>query len=450
MSQTTVLPYELLYMIMEFLDDDSSALCACALTAKALAACAQAILYRHVTLLGLSYGIGTKYARPRLIRSIAANPSLGALVKSLRMSGSVPSRLPSHPHGRGEGGGETVIRPGTLPFHQLSQLLVLDLRFVVFAQIDNLLDILAMLPKLERLVCSHIGTDEESEHLPMPVSDVMNHSQELAQFPKLKTFIVKNLASVVYRALADRLLLPRYRVMIAELQVVDISLIYDALPSDALAWVSTIDIARARLRSLSIFVADPESSGQPATANQYRTSSYSILLWPITHHFWCYTASHHTHVLDNIARFHALQLLCLKHRLDCRAFINRAHPRPNLLGALCDVLSRHPPPFPDLEGLELWMVDRAGDMVSVTPAVCTHLASILLDKLRYPRFHRLALHVKPEGWDPSHGGHWTALYEWRGTHREATDERWRTAFAAFGRAPGVVLAIDVPHLSYVL
>lgn len=84
-------------------------------------------------------------------------------------------------------------------------------------------------------------------------------------------------------------------------------------------------------------------------------------------------------------------------------------------------------------------------MSAVSPPLCERLAAVLLDTVRYPRFCRLTIRVGPQVW-------MSGLQMWSSlagpgarVERGAVVERWCAAFAAFGRAAGVVLDVDTMH-----
>lgn len=145
MPQMSSLPLDILYMIIDTLADDRAPLRACILAGnRALATCAQTILYRDVSLSGVSREVADLHL---FSRTLSAHPSLGALVKTLRISGS----LESHPQYLFDE--ESLLTPELLPFSHLPELRILTLDHVWLLGVDGLLAVLAMLPKLERLVC---------------------------------------------------------------------------------------------------------------------------------------------------------------------------------------------------------------------------------------------------------------------------------------------------------
>lgn len=146
MPQMSSPPLDILYTIMNTLADDRASLHACVLAGnRALAACAQTILYRDVSLSGVSHEVADLHL---FSRTLSANPSLGALVKTLRISESLG--IDSLPCLNDE---EPLLTPALLPFSRLSELRILTLLNVRVLGVDGFLAVLVMLPKLERLVC---------------------------------------------------------------------------------------------------------------------------------------------------------------------------------------------------------------------------------------------------------------------------------------------------------
>ncbi|KAI9064993.1 hypothetical protein FKP32DRAFT_1590987 [Trametes sanguinea] len=140
--------------------------------------------------------------------------------------------------------------------------------------------------------------------------------------------------------------------------------------------------------------------------------------------------------MNTLAQCTALDSLTLKHRPFS---FEHAHSSDEFLESVCEVFDSYPPPFPSLERLELWMVDREGAMISASTLLCARLARCLLDGSRYPMFRRLILRVHPQVWLAA-SENWVAR-DGQVCQENSEDgqmvERWRVAFAAFGKGVGL-------------
>lgn len=142
-----------------------------------------------------------------------------------------------------------------------------------------------------------------------------------------------------------------------------------------------------------------------------------------------------------MAHCSALCSLRIKHLPSQYTYIHIAHPQDPLY-ALCAVLERHPPPLPALEHFSLQARVREEQMVSPAPALCARLADNLLDATRYPHFALLTIRAGLQKWQANY---WSIFWEPSARERAERDAmlgRVCAAFAAFERAPGVVLDVD--------
>ncbi|KAI0668035.1 hypothetical protein C8Q78DRAFT_268244 [Trametes maxima] len=428
MTETISLPLEVVYHIIGSLEGDLTALRQCALTSSALLACARENIYHDVTLAGW-----VKKAR-LLCRTLLENTTIGAHIKFLKISHLVDPSSSSRP---GLKAADVYVTPELLPFCRLPNLRSLSIKCVQLHRADDVLKIVAVLPRLESLACETLiddgstllltpfggpdmltsRSDEGLVHLPSIVN--------VARFPKLKQLTVKH-GSWNHSALAKRLLL-HYRGRIDGLTKIDVS--FGNTP-DALAWVPVIRTAAARMQSVRISMAD--RSSRPTERED----------WPEEHleqH-----ASDHAYILDSIAHCSELRSLCLVYHPDPFAF-GHVSGSQGLLETLCETLERQPAPFPQLEHVELRMVDREGRTPSVTPALCARLAHGLLDKKRYPQFCRLTVGVQQLFWTlqvqmwSAQPGRVTADRE------EEVLKRWRDVFSAFDGVSGMVLDVHLLH-----
>ncbi len=260
MSEAKFLPLEIIYQIVDILADDPPTLCACALTGTALVACARTNLYKHI-----APAFSHQSQQGLLLsRTLSSNPALGTLVQSLKISERLCREQP-------------LLTPELLPFHHLAELRVLTLYLVEISGVDGICAILAALPKLERLVCdslldtTHMIPPETTNEITSPRS-----KSRLALFPTLKELSVKH-GHWRHAELAERLLLHRPSA-IADLQSLDVSF---GCSSEALAWVPVVRTAGARLRSLSMSMADRsprlDQLSSPAITEQHGASSRSSL-----------------------------------------------------------------------------------------------------------------------------------------------------------------------------
>ncbi|KAI0350760.1 hypothetical protein OH77DRAFT_1001993 [Trametes cingulata] len=417
MSHTIQLPLEIIYHVIDNMDDDLPTLRQCALTNKALLACARANLYRHITLNGYAYE-----KAQLLSRTLRAEPTLGSLIRSLRISRLI------YPDGIAH---DVYLTPDLLPFHLLNELREFTLHWMQLQRVDELITIVAALPRLERFVCDTL-VDESPAPLPLEYAamraleaeNVLRRpTADPALFPRLKELVIKH-GPWSHLILAQKLLLT-HRTVVEGLHLIDISF---GGTGEALAWVPVIRAAGPRLQSLSISMTDRSARHTEQALPLDLLEQYK---------------SDHAYVLDNLSHCSTLRSLRLKYHPHAFASLD-ASPPPEFLESLCETFERHPPPFPLLEHLELWMVDRDGLTVSVTAELIARLARSLLDRRRYAHFSRLSVRIQPQYW-VSHLQVWSTRYNEGRAARQAMVERWRATFAAFERVPGVVLDVDLLH-----
>ncbi|KAI0363795.1 hypothetical protein BV20DRAFT_1116695 [Pilatotrama ljubarskyi] len=408
-----LVPLEVIYHIMDYLEDDLSALRSCAITNKALLSCARANMYRNIRL------VGHAYRQSQLLsRTLRAEPTLGSLVRSLRISGLIAPHTST--------GSELYLTPDVLPFHLLHELRELTLHWMQLRRVDDLVAIVATLPALERLACDTL-VDDSSAELPLEhaatraAENILQRPRpDPALFPRLKELLIKH-GPWNHSAFAKTLLLS-HRVAIESLQLIDISF---GGTAEALAWVPVIGVAGPRLQSLSISMTDRSSRHAEQALPLDTLEQYD---------------SDHAYVLDTVANCPSLRFLRLKYLPDAFAALD-APPSPAFLETLCEVFERRPPPFPAFEHLDLWMVDRGGRAVSSITPLITRLSHSLLDRRHYMHFCRLSVRIQPQSWIP-HLRMWSTRYRQGQGAKQDMLERWRATFAPFEEAAGVVLHVD--------
>lgn len=235
MSEAKFLPLEIVYQIVDILADDPPTLCACALTGKALMACVQTNLYKHIA---PTFSHQSQQGA-LLSRTLSSNPVLGTLVQSLKISERLYREQP-------------LLTPELLSFHHLSELRVLTLYLVEVSGVDGIYGIIAALPKLERLICDSL-LDATSYDLPGPTNEATDPRSKShpAQFPTLKELAMKH-GHWRHAELAEHLL-SHNPSAVASLESLDVSF---GCSGEALAWVPVVRAAGAHLRSLSLSMAD--------------------------------------------------------------------------------------------------------------------------------------------------------------------------------------------------
>ncbi|KAL1940925.1 hypothetical protein VTO73DRAFT_7561 [Trametes versicolor] len=419
-TKKVVLPLDILLYILDCVDgDDPSSLYNCALAGHALLPHTRICLYRSITLMGQ----GRAIANARTLScTLTDHPALGSLVRSLTISRFTASDADEID--------DAVISPRVLPWNLFISLRTLSLEWVQLMNTESLVVVISMLPRLERLVCymvwdelrsSRLRLDPPSDH-PLD-SDGMQFIPDPSQFPTIREIVVK-LGGWSHSVLVDRLLQDGGRSLLG-LQMINVSFEGAA---QVLPWISVIHAARTSLSAISVSTGDrahalTETVPQWAVARADQHPSY------------------HAYTLNTIAQCPALRFLHLRFRPD--TFLQDP-PSEGFFELLCALFERRPPPFPVFEHLKLKMVDRAGRLMSITDELCARLAGSLLDRQRYSAFRRLTLRVEPQVWNDHHEL-WSSRFAafQLDELRDALVTRWRAAFAAFDRAPGVVLDVDV-------
>ncbi|KAH9884494.1 hypothetical protein C8Q73DRAFT_796204 [Cubamyces lactineus] len=422
MTKST-LPLDVFFHIAEELEDDRTALRHIALTNRSLLSCARCSLYSSITLSGTR---GLLRAE-RLSRTLRAEPKLGALVKSLRISRLM--RQDRYDSGYSYG---VPLTPDLLPFHLLPNLITLNLHSLPLKKgpqgFVDLVTVAGSLPRLEALLC-----DDVMQDVPEPESDMHMHlGVGPSRLPVLRELVVKD-GAWAHWTLAMYLLL-NHRSSIDQLERITVSFPSRA-SADGLAWIPLIRTAGPHLRVVNIAITDASvrvrhgracSSTIKAELDAYRND--------------------HLYVMDNLSRLPALQTLQLKYYPDPSLQTGPAQ-SDGPIEALCEVLEHPSPPWPRLERLELWLVDQDGTMAALSDALCTRLARVITDKTRYPRFATLALRVSAQCWNAS-AAVWYMTPMSSKPERLAVVERWKRAFGAVEREPGgAVLDVAVLHVS---
>ncbi|OSC97288.1 hypothetical protein PYCCODRAFT_1151618 [Trametes coccinea BRFM310] len=382
-------PLDVMEEILDHLAEDLFALRNCALVNTSLWFCTRTRLYRHITLTGR--------ASKRIVllaRTLEENPTLGASIKAL-----TTTRLRFDAH-----------NPlFDLPFHRLSKLRNLRLQWLRINSPDEIFFVLSKLRTLERLECDMLFTN--TNHAPP-------HDLH-GSFPKIESLALPRLKCLVLKpgAWCDGLLaegfLDRHRQSVDSLETIEISFGENA--PETLPWISIIRAAAGSLRSVVISAADRPLPGC--------SDARDGLTLPAGYR------SYHAYLMDTLAQCTVLESLTLKHRPFS---FKHASSSQEFLESVCEVLERHPPPFPLLECLELSMIDREGAMISASPSLCSRLARILLDGSKYPLLRRIKLRVNPQIW-LADSENWVAR-DGKVRLGDETNEqlvaRWRAAFGA--------------------
>ncbi|KAI0653092.1 hypothetical protein C8Q70DRAFT_1038849 [Cubamyces menziesii] len=416
-----VLPLDVFYQIAEMLEGDSFTLRRLALTSRAFLPCARSLLYKNIAIVARS---SDAWRLDLLSRTFRANPQLGALVKSLKLVRLGVHHLTAYANDRKV----WSLTSDFLPFYHLRNLHTLNMQRVMLIRgIDDLIAILGFLPSLKKLVCDDLVQDGQEPMEPLPHPLPAPHVPlKPPPFPVLHELVITD-GPWSHWAFARRLLL-NHRGSVAQLESIIVSL---RDPTEALWWVPIIRTAGHRLRTVSMSIAD--------TSLRLRYTIRGQNAMPVIGTY----PNDHAYVFDNLSHCHALRALHLKYRPDETVLASADRP----IEELCEVLERSPTPWPYLERLELWMADREGAMVSLSDQQCTRLASVLTDRARFPHFSALVLRILLELWSP-HDKTWSARPSESQPDGTATVERWKRAFKALERAPGVVLDVAILQFPY--
>ncbi|KAI0628344.1 hypothetical protein C8Q77DRAFT_1162336 [Trametes polyzona] len=421
MGGQPILPLEIIYTIIENLQGDGSTIRACMLSGKAVFSCAQATLYRDISFTGSQVRIHSR-AR-RLSRTLRAHPSLGSLVQSLTISGFFQVSL------RTDIDFWHFLTPLLLPFSLLTDLRALTLTVSDIADPAGFMAVVAVLPRLERLVCNSVNVIMNKPDSWLAAKDAAYSDKPLTPFPQPKHIILKHINEFL-GCYAERLLLEHENGNAIQLEDIELSAGYH---EGVYAWVPVIRASGSRLRHLSIAVtkrlSEPLGPLQPAERANYSTD--------------------YAYVLDNIAHCPNLTTLRLIDNVDLGKWpgphvSSEVAPQSScLLSILCDTLDRDPPPFPLLSHITLLFMDREGDMHGVDSALCARFARALHSGRparsasasaedaapRYPRLRRLTVRVLPQVW-LERVNIWTSQRpKMTPADCEAVVDRWRAAFA---------------------
>lgn len=442
------LPLDVVYYIVEMLGDDPQTLRHIALTSRSLLNCARYGLYGSITL------SDTTFHQAELLSStLRADPKLGALVRSLKCSSSFPhDQSGTHLHQK------PSLTLEMIPFHLLLNLRSLELHSIELRHgVEGFVAIIGSLPRMERLVCdtlvqSFLGPTEV--YLPRPHSESPTSSPlPPPRFPTLRELVIKH-GSWAHGTFANWLLQSNSE-SLDTLESITISF---GSTAQALLWVPVIRAAWPRLRHVSISTADRsvrlnglEVSYLLPEADAYRkfapTRMVRYLIRPVRSGSLTLLANDHAYVIDNLSRCPALQTIHLKHHPDVFAFTETT-PSDGPIEALCEALERRPPPWPSLQRLELWLLERQGTMVALSDELCARLARVLTDKMRFPHFGTLVLRIQTQvRLGPVNAQRaWSSRSPSSQLDREAVVARWKRAFDAVERDhPGVVLDVAMLH-----
>ncbi|KAI0325068.1 hypothetical protein GY45DRAFT_1375041 [Cubamyces sp. BRFM 1775] len=410
-------PTETIHDILDLLTDDRATRCSCAATSRAFLSRAREHLYRDIVLEGHAIERVTS-----LNDALDSNSALAPLVKTLSLSRF--AAVTFHHETRGS---PVVLVPDLLPFHRLTCLRALILEEIYLHRPDDLVRIVGQLPQLERLVCDKLIVRSVDAFRPPDEMAVTARPQSMpASFPTLKEFVVRH--GTWDHAVVAESFMRDYQGSVESLESVEISF---GGTADALPWAPILRAAGVRLRTVVMSMADHSPTHEGAHA-----ASASSHLFALPPEF----PNYHTYLLDNLAHCRSLQSILLKHHPHYTSIF--ALQSLSFLEALCATLERRPSPFPALEHLELWSIDRDGCTVSVSPELSARLARSLLDRETYPAFRRLTVRVLSQFWvyDPDlwpradTGKRVNAL-------KDGLVRRWREAFNAFEEAPAVTLEV---------
>ncbi|KAI0773034.1 hypothetical protein BD413DRAFT_310533 [Trametes elegans] len=437
------LPVEILCKIMTLID--RSALYNCALSARVFLPPARDSLYRNISL-ELD---PVPEASDLLSRTLLADPALGALVTTLELSST---RHEEYPFLISIAEPVPLLRAGLLPFPLLTGLRTLTLRcFAMYAcRAHDLLAILGMLPQLVRLECSsfpHWAYDARMCPAPLRLGPPGSTREPMAHqpLPRIQELVLHNVTSA--HAELVRGFMASAQDALGRLSTLDIS----RHEFFALAWLPVIHAAASSLHFLGLPIPDYDSEHpQRDTLFVTRSTIERYGTYTLKCNATCSAASSttnhvrglaragnlHSYVLHNIPDCGALRHLRLEH---CPDQVFRAlHPAHLLLG-ICELFERRPVPFPALNHLELWLVDRTRLVEPVPTDVISRLADVLLDRTKYPRFRAITVRVQLQIW--------VEYFDARVVQAEGEDlarqvsARWRALFGAFDDVPGVVLDV---------
>ena len=266
-TSNMVLPLDVCYHIAEMLEDDPSTLRHIALTSHALLSCARSSLYKSINV------SSNAFCRVDLLsRTLRADPQLGALVKSLKLSGLLRDdpfdtralQTPSEP-----------FTSDLLPFYLLLNLHTLNMESVTLTRgIDDLIAIMGSLPSLKRLICYQLAQCDSQGPMrprPPPSSASLAPPQSL-RFPILRELVI-TYGRWSHWEFATQLL-QNYLDSVGRLESIVISM---RAAVDALMWVPVIRAAGRWLRMASMSIADTSmrsySGNLPAEIGSYRESN---------------------------------------------------------------------------------------------------------------------------------------------------------------------------------
>ncbi|KAI0653071.1 hypothetical protein C8Q70DRAFT_652908 [Cubamyces menziesii] len=410
-------PIETIHDILDLLANDKTTLCSCATASQAFLPRVREHLYCNIVLDGHALEKLTS-----LNDALDSNPALASLVKTLSLSRLAV--ITSHHETRGR---PVVLVPDLLPFYRLTFLRSLVLEEMHLHRPDDLVRIAGQLPQLERLVCDKLVVRSVDAFQPPDELSVTARPQGMpSSFPTLKEFVVRH--GTWDHAMLAEALLRDYQQSLQSLENIEISF---GGTADALPWAPVLRAAGARLHTVVISMAD-----QSPTHEGVHTTSASSHLFSLPPEF----PNYHVYMLDNLAYCRSLRSILLKHHPHYTSIFSLQSL--GFLEALCAVLERRPPPFPALEHLELWSIDRDGCTVSVSPELSARLARSLLDRDAYPVFGRLTVRVLSQFWvyDPDL---WPRADTSQRVNalKDGLVRRWREAFAAFEQAHEVKLEV---------
>ncbi|KAI0628340.1 hypothetical protein C8Q77DRAFT_1162332 [Trametes polyzona] len=428
-NEHSALPLDVMLCILDVVDDENMGTISNFLLAggHSLLPYARARLYRSITLKGVS----DLRAAPRLSRTLTTHPSLRALVRAVTLShtGFSPDGIPE----------TRWVGPDFLPFQRLTELRALTLVSITLSTDADVVEILGMLPRLERFVADSVNEDIRASLLrhhfhggpeaTAPTEDVVLDAELLPEpgpFPSLKELVVVSGRwdghSLVRRLLHNHAHRSR--------RLESIKVKNDRYPRQ-IVWLPVIQAASSGICSLDIDMSD-ENPSHASWLPQWvasRIDGYS---------------STYAFVLDNVvAHCSRLRRLDLHHHPDIST---RAAPSFDFLVRVCELFDRQPRPLPQLQRLVLTMVEREGEMVSVRSDLCERLAACILDKARYPSFRKLVIHVQEqvrrfnEVWFPR-------IHSYEQTVTDEVDAllvRWRAAFSSFGERLEVEQVVEHP------
>ncbi|KAI0363483.1 hypothetical protein BV20DRAFT_1057999 [Pilatotrama ljubarskyi] len=402
---TPSLPLDIICLIIEYLEDDLTALRHCALTSSALLPPSRTRLYQHIA---FACPDPATHKVQLFCRTILEHSELGAFTRSLTIAELRSSARTN-----------VVVTRNLLPFHLLVNLRVLTL-FWAPLQAHELLKIVSWLPQLKQLVCDFCLDVLPEDSVPDWIGPL--GQAEPATFPRFRELVIRQ-GSWDHESFAQRLMRDQPQ-SIERLLAIDLDLPGFEI-SATLPWLVVVRGASAHLKSIGISVMDLTHILEHGVLIGFPEPYRVQYQW----------------IMDSVATCSALRSMRLRYE---PSLLPSNTSSSSFLESACEVLERHPPPFPLFESLELCMVDREGRLVSVTKELCARLAGCLLDKRRFPSFSKLVLHVQQQFW-AHHSGMWSSWKrrERSGDEEEALLSRWRAMFDVFEQAPGVVLHVDV-------